>query len=318
MAFRFHSQGALNVIEDNEEREKERKDRLLTISGTALKSYLENKNNRQSTSAEKAVLLKQISDLLPEDSAVVSQLSGASVETLTDLSKAIKSNFDSYDEASLTYTPEMLESDLNLTRVEVENNPDVDLAEFYKNMYELSDADLDSEVAGGLTLRNLLNEPEQSDVGLAFRIKKPPASIDPSKQTAFRNLLPDLLAPVISSEKSQVDSQIANAAGDIPSDLSDRADVLEQAQEALKNKDYTKAIEIAGPELAIQIMETNPSYRQFAFMINSGLSFPDNDIGDNLLTRAIKSGLLKEGDTYMLGTQTKMVTEEMVNLVIGG
>ena len=53
-------------------------------------------------------------------------------------------------------------------------------------------------------------------------------------------------------------------------------------------------------------------------MINSGLSFPDNDIGDNLLTRAIKSGLLKEGDTYMLGTQTKMVTEEMVNLVIGG
>ena len=65
-------------------------------------------------------------------------------------------------------------------------------------------------------------------------------------------------------------------------------------------------------------METNPSYRQFAFTINSGLSFPDNDIGDNLLTRAIKSGLLKEGDTYMLGTQTKMVTEEMINLVIGG
>ena len=95
MAFRFHSQGALNVIEDNEEREKERKDRLLTISGTALKSYLENRDKRQSTSAEKAVLLKQISDLLPEDSAVVSQLSGASVETLTDLSKAIKSNFDS-------------------------------------------------------------------------------------------------------------------------------------------------------------------------------------------------------------------------------
>ena len=49
MAFRFHAQGALNVMEDNEEREKERKDRLLTISGTALKSYLENRDKRQST-----------------------------------------------------------------------------------------------------------------------------------------------------------------------------------------------------------------------------------------------------------------------------
>ena len=93
---------------------------------------------------------------------------------------------------------------------------------------------------------------------------------------------------------------------------------LKEAQIALKNKDYIKAIEIAGPEIAIKIMETNPSYRQFSFLINSGLSFPDNDIGDDLLTRAIKSGLLKEGDTYMLGTQTKMVTEEMINLVIGG
>ena len=318
MAFRFHAQGALNVMKDNEEREKERKDRLLTISGTALKSYLENKNSRESSSAQKAVLLKQISDLLPEDSAVISQLSGASVETLTDLSKAIKTNLDSYDEASLTYTPEMLESDLNLTRVEVENNPDVDLAEFYKNMYELSDEDLDSDVAGGLTLREMLNDPEQSDIGVAFRVKKPPAIIDPGKQISFGNLLTEALAPIVSSEKSQVDSQIAAAEGNIPPELSDRADVLEQAQIALKDKDYIKAIEIAGPEIAIKIMEANPSYRQFSFLINSGLSFPDNNIGDDLLTRAIKSGLLKEGDTYMLGTQTKMVTEEMINLVIGG
>jgi len=315
MAFMF--QGAMQLAEENRAREQERKDKLISFKTSALESYLKNRSARGGNAAQKSADLLALSKILPENSPILSELSGASAKTIKGVKDAVYANRDAYSSSNMTYTPEMAEDELEISRVEIENNPDLDLADFYKDAFGLTDEDLD-DTTGGLTLREMLNTPETSDIGVSYSIKKPPKPIDAGEASSFNKLLPDLLAPVISSEKDQVDSQIAAAEGNVSPDLSDRADVLEQAEKALGNKDYTKAIQIAGPEIAIKLMERSPQYKNLNFMINRGLIFPGTDQGDELVARAIRSGLLQLGDTYRIGNDMLRVNQNQIDLIFGG
>lgn len=310
-------QGAMQLAEENRAREQERKDKLISFKTSALESYLKNRSARGGNAAQKSADLLALSKILPENSPILSELSGASAKTIKGVKDAVYANRDAYSSSNMTYTPEMAEDELEISRVEIENNPDLDLADFYKDAFGLTDEDLD-DTTGGLTLREMLNTPETSDIGVSYSIKKPPKPIDAGEASSFNKLLPDLLAPVISSEKDQVDSQIAAAEGNVSSDLSDRADVLEQAEKALGNKDYTKAIQIAGPEIAIKLMERSPQYKNLNFMINRGLIFPGTDQGDELVARAIRSGLLQLGDTYRIGNDMLRVNQNQIDLIFGG
>jgi len=315
MAFMF--QGAMQLAEENRAREQERKDKLISFKTSALESYLKNRSARGGNAAQKSADLLALSKILPENSPILSELSGASAKTIKGVKDAVYANRDAYSSSNMTYTPEMAEDELEISRVEIENNPDLDLADFYKDAFGLTDEDLD-DTTGGLTLREMLNTPETSDIGVSYSIKKPPKPIDAGEASSFNKLLPDLLAPVISSEKNQVDLQIAAAEGNVSPDLSDRADVLEQAEKALGNKDYTKAIQIAGPEIAIKLMERSPQYKNLNFMINRGLIFPGTDQGDELVARAIRSGLLQLGDTYRIGNDMLRVNQNQIDLIFGG
>ena len=310
-------QGAMQLAEENRAREQERKDKLISFKTSALESYLKNRSARGGNAAQKSADLLALSKILPENSPILSELSGASAKTIKGVKDAVYANRDAYSSSNMTYTPEMAEDELEISRVEIENNPDLDLADFYKDAFGLTDEDLD-DTTGGLTLREMLNTPETSDIGVSYSIKKPPKPIDAGEASSFNKLLPDLLAPVISSEKNQVDSQIAAAEGNVSPDLSDRADVLEQAEKALGNKDYTKAIQIAGPEIAIKLMERSPQYKNLNFMINRGLIFPGTDQGDELVARAIRSGLLQLGDTYRIGNDMLRVNQNQIDLIFGG
>ena len=310
-------QGAMQLAEENRAREQERKDKLISFKTSALESYLKNRSARGGNAAQKSADLLALSKILPENSPILSELSGASAKTIKGVKDAVYANRDAYSSSNMTYTPEMAEDELEISRVEIENNPDLDLADFYKDAFGLTDEDLD-DTTGGLTLREMLNTPETSDIGVSYSIKKPPKPIDAGEASSFNKLLPDLLAPVISSEKNQVDLQIAAAEGNVSSDLSDRADVLEQAEKALGNKDYTKAIQIAGPEIAIKLMERSPQYKNLNFMINRGLIFPGTDQGDELVARAIRSGLLQLGDTYRIGNDMLRVNQNQIDLIFGG
>ena len=310
-------QGAMQLAEENRAREQERKDKLISFKTSALESYLKNRSARGGNAAQKSADLLALSKILPENSPILSELSGASAKTIKGVKDAVYANRDAYSSSNMTYTPEMAEDELEISRVEIENNPDLDLADFYKDAFSLTDEDLDDKT-GGLTLREMLNTPETSDIGVSYSIKKPPKPIDAGEASSFNKLLPDLLAPVISSEKNQVDLQIAAAEGNVSPDLSDRADVLEQAEKALGNKDYTKAIQIAGPEIAIKLMERSPQYKNLNFMINRGLIFPGTDQGDELVARAIRSGLLQLGDTYRIGNDMLRVNQNQIDLIFGG
>ena len=314
MAFSF--EGAYELVQENREKEEKRKERLLSFKTSALDSYLKNRSASSGNAAQKAADLLALSKILPENSPILSELSGASAETIKSVKEAVYANRDAYSSSNMTYTPEMAEDELEISRVEIENNPDLDLADFYKDAFSLTDEDLDDKT-GGLTLREMLNTPETSDIGISYSIKKPPKPIDAGEASSFNKLLPDLLAPVIASEKDQVDSQIAAAEGNVSSDLSDRADVLEQAEKALGNKDYTKAIQIAGPEIAIKLMERSPQYKDLNFMVNRGLIFPETDQGHELVARSIRSGLLQLGDTYQMGNDMRRVNQNQIDLIFG-
>lgn len=314
MAFSF--EGAYELVQENREKEEKRKERLLSFKTSALDSYLKNRSASSGNAAQKAADLLALSKILPENSPILSELSGASAETIKGVKEAVYANRDAYSSSNMTYTPEMAEDELEISRVEIENNPDLDLADFYKDAFSLTEEDLDDKT-GGLTLREMLNTPETSDIGISYSIKKPPKPIDAGEASSFNKLLPDLLAPVIASEKDQVDSQIAAAEGNVSSDLSDRADVLEQAEKALGNKDYTKAIQIAGPEIAIKLMERSPQYKDLNFMVNRGLIFPETDQGHELVARSIRSGLLQLGDTYQMGNDMRRVNQNQIDLIFG-
>ena len=314
MAFSF--EGAYELVQENREKEEKRKERLLSFKTSALDSYLKNRSASSGNAAQKGADLLALSKILPENSPILSELSGASAETIKSVKEAVYANRDAYSSSNMTYTPEMAEDELEISRVEIENNPDLDLADFYKDAFSLTDEDLDDKT-GGLTLREMLNTPETSDIGISYSIKKPPKPIDAGEASSFNKLLPDLLAPVIASEKDQVDSQIAAAEGNVSSDLSDRADVLEQAEKALGNKDYTKAIQIAGPEIAIKLMERSPQYKDLNFMVNRGLIFPETDQGHELVARSIRSGLLQLGDTYQMGNDMRRVNQNQIDLIFG-
>ena len=317
MAFRFHAQGALNVMEANRKREEKRQERILNVRASALENYLSSRKTQTENSALVAAKLKNISKYLPEGSPIIDQLAGADSKTVAALEKEVLANRKFYEENNLTYSPEMLESDLDIVRVEVENNPDLDLVDLYKDMFRLTEEDLASET-GGITLKEMLEMPQTSDIGVTYSIKSPPGLDDPGKLKEFKSAYQAELRPFINQRIRINENKIRNQDPDMIAAQQEN-DRLEQALEALKGDfpDYSTAAQLAGPEPAIELMETFPSYRNFSKFINKGLNFPDNVEGRKLLVRAIKSGLLQLGDKFMIGNNPEILTEDQVNSALG-
>ena len=315
MAFMF--QGATELIEENREREQKKQDRLLSIRTSALESYLTNRSKLNTNSALVSAKLRNIAKFLPEDSPIIDELAGADIKTITALEKEIIANRKFYSENNLTHTPEMLEDELDVVRVELDNNPDLNIADLYKDMFKLTEEDLSSE-AGGVTLKEMLESYETSDIGVTYRLDPPPGLDDPGKLKEFTSAYQAELKPFINAKIKENEKEISDQGPNMVAAQQEN-ERLEEALEALKGDfpDYYAAMEFVGPEPAIQLMETFPSYRNFSKFINKGLNFPDNVEGRKLLVRAIKSGLLQLGDKFMIGNNPEILTEDQVNSALG-
>jgi len=315
MAFMF--QGATELIEENRAREQKKQDRLLSIRTSALESYLTNKSKLNTNSALVGAKLKNIAKFLPEGSPIIDELAGADIKTITALEKEIIKTSNTYKQNNLTYTPEMLEDELEIVRVELDNNPDLDLADLYKDMFKLSDEDL-SSTAGGVTLKEMLESYETSDIGVTYRLDPPPGLDDPGKLEEFTSAYQDQLKPFINS-RIRDNQAIIEAQGPDMMAASQENERLEKALEALKGDfpDYLTAAELVGPEPAITLMETFPQYKKFSKFINRGLIFTDNESGHNLVAKAVRVGLLQLGDTYQIGNEIRRVNQQLIDSVSG-
>jgi len=315
MAFMF--QGAVEAIEENREREQKNEDRLLSIRTSAFENYLSNRKKRDGNSALVAAKLKNISKFLPEDSPLIDELAGADEKTITALEKQIIANRNFYAENNLTYTPQMLESELDVVRVEIESNPDLNLVDLYKDMFKLSEEDLASE-AGGITLEEMLQDSETSDIGVTYNIKAPPGLNDPSKLEKFQTAFNSQLKPFINNRIERNNALITDDNPDSMA-LSEENTSLQQALEALEGDfpDYTAAAKFVGPEPAIKLMETFPQYKDFRVYINQGLIFSDDDRGHELVAKSVRVGLLQIGDTYQIGNEIRRVNQALIDAASG-
>jgi|13_taG_2_1085334.scaffolds.fasta_scaffold49351_2 hypothetical protein len=315
MAFMF--QGAMQLAEENRAREQERKDKLISFKTSALESYLKNRSARGGNAAQKSADLLALSKILPENSPILSELSGASAKTIKGVKDAVYANRDAYSSSNMTYTPEMAEDELEISRVEIQNNPDLDLADFYKDAFGLTDEDLD-DTTGGLTLREMLNTPETSDIGVSYSIKKPPGLNDPGKLEKFQTAFNSQLKPFINNRIKRNNALITDDNPDSMA-LSEENTRLEQALEALKGDfpDYTAAAKFVGPEPAIKLMETFPQYKDFRVYINQGLIFSDDEQGHELVAKAVRAGLLQIGDIYQIGNELRRINQALIDAASG-
>jgi len=263
--------------------------------------------------ATKAAVLKKIQARLPEDSKIAPQLVGADLETLELFDKGQTTLEDFYSGNSLPYTPEQAEADVtSFYREVVKSGGKVDVEDIYAMLG--IDEDMVDEVAyGDKTYGDLARSIAEGkeEVGLAFSFREPVKPLSGSEQEKIRDLFISNLRPTIRAELTIINDK--QSEGTATAEDEARALELDRAMENLDNKDYIAASRIAGPEAAIKLMETNPRYKPYNYLINQNLGFQNK----NDIARAIKVGLIEKGTRIFYNGSSYTITEEDVQRAIG-
>jgi hypothetical protein len=263
--------------------------------------------------ATKAALLKKIQARLPEDSKIAPQLVGADLETLELFDKGQEQLRAFYKGNGLDYTPEQAEADVtSFHREVIKSGGKVDVEDIYAMLG--IDEDMAEEVAyGDKTYGDLARSIAEGkeEVGLAFSFREPVKPLSGSEQEKIRDLFISSLRPTIRAELTTINEK--QAAGTATAEDEARALELDRAMENLDNDDYIAASRIAGPEAAIKLMETNPRYKPYNYLINQNLGFQNK----NDIARAIKVGLIEKGTRIFYNGSSYTITEEDVQRAIG-
>ena len=297
-------------------------DRLKTMQGF-LSTYSSGRSSRRSsensveTSAEKQSLLKAIKTQLPEGSELVTKLANADTKTLDSALKIITDGRDNATSAGLNWTPEQSESLFEEVYVTtVQDKKPFNAAE----LAELAGVDLEGDSpVPGVTWNDYLEtylEPETYTSVTITPAAKTMESLTPTEVTQYRNLYKDQLLGALTTEKDMVlqaqsNGQEVNEA---------MAAKIDEALEALKNDNLLPAQKLIGAETAITLAESDRRMAPKMNLIvgNAALSFTMDEYGEELLARAIRVGILKEGDTIILGGQILPLTQATIDTALGG
>ena len=263
--------------------------------------------------ATKAAVLKKIQARLPEDSKIAPQLVGADLETLELFDKGQEELRAFYKGNGLDYTPEQAEADVtSFHREVIKSGGKVDVEDIYAMLG--IDEDMAEEVAyGDKTYGDLARSIAEGkeEVGLAFSFREPVKPLSGAEQEKIRDLFISNLRPTIRAEISAINDRESEGNAR-PEDVA-RALELEKALKDLDREDYIAASRIAGPEAAIKLMETNPRYKPYNYLINQNLGFQNKDD----IARAIKVGLIEKGTRIFYNGSSYTITEEDVQRAIG-
>jgi hypothetical protein len=151
----------------------------------------------------------------------------------------------------------------------------------------------------------------KEEVGLSFDFRSPVEPLSGSEQEKIRDLFISTLRPTIRAELTTINEKQANNQAS-PEDEA-RAMELNSALTNLDNEDYTAASRIAGPEAAIKLMETNPRYKPYNYLINQNLGFSNKED----IARAIKVGLIEKGTRIFFKGSPYTINEEDVKKAAG-
>ena len=297
-------------------------DRLKTMQ-SFLSTYSSGRSSRRSsensleTSAQKQNLLKAIKTQLPKESKLVTKLANADTKTLDQALKIITDGRDAATSAGLNWSPEQSESLFEEVYVTtVQDKKPFNAAE----LAELAGVDLEGDSpVPGVSWNDYLETYLEPDTYTSVSITpaaKPMGSLSPAEVTTYRNLYKDQLMGTLTTQKDVILQAQANNQEVDPA----VAASIDEALKALENDNLLPAQKLIGAETAITLAESDRRIGPKMNLIvgNAALSFTRDEYGEQLLARAIRVGILKEGDTIILGGQILPLTQATIDTALGG
>lgn len=270
-----------------------------------------------SNDIDKVNLLKSINSFLPKDSEIAIKLSHADTKTLNQALEIINKGREDAKKRGQTFTPEIAENlfeEVYQTTVVKEST--FDPIKFAEEM----NISLQEDYLPGVTWAEYLQQYTEPKSTTATQII-PTVQLEPLSPTE-RN-------QNISLYKGKILDTLSDIQNDLNSKISEGVDVnqeyLNSVTEALasaksSNPSFGPAIKLIGPEIAISMVEQDPRTRPYIndYISNSAFTFTDDALGQELVARALRVGVLNVGDKIMVGTERIEITEEMLSAAKGG
>tara|TARA_R100001440_G_scaffold46620_2_gene66305 strand:+ start:4762 stop:5733 length:972 start_codon:yes stop_codon:yes gene_type:complete len=259
--------------------------------------------------ADKAAIMSQIKSRLPEDSQIVPQLAGASLETLKKFASGQDALYEYHLKHNIPYTAQEAEEDvISFHRVVEEVGPTLDSDQIMTTL-GLTEDMLDEEIRPNVTFRDAIKDltTPSEVVGATFSFAPTGDLLSAAEQTGIKDLYIDQLDDNLAATIGQLNNR-ANTDTAEPGDA-ERIVNLDAARKKLKAGQTSSAIQLAGNEavnIAINIMKTNPNFKSYAYLINRNLNFESKD----KLAQAINVGLIVEGTSILFQNGSYTVTQE--------
>ena len=260
-------------------------------------------------SAEKKVLLSKLQGMLPEDSELSPKVVFASEENLKQMDAALEKAKTFAETNRRLFTPEDAEDVFENFTVEViDKGKDFDPTDMLETLGFTEDMIT--------AMKGEFGDIFKTESAVSFTPKTDVDGTNIGDQKALTDLYRETLGGVIANSIEEMSS--AQSSGQTIDQ--ERFNLLKEAESALKasTPSTAKAVKAVGAEVAIQIMELNPTFRDVSDYINKGLVFQKNEEGMALLKRAVKSGLIDVGDRYEVsGLGMKRMTDSLKDELMG-
>ena len=259
-------------------------------------------------SAEKRALLSKLQGMLPEDSELSPKFVFASEENLKQMDAALTKAKTFAETNRRLFTPEDAEDIFENFTVEViDKGKDFDPTDMLETLGFTEDM--------VTAMKGEFGDIFKTESAVSFTPKTNVDGTNIGDQKALTDLYRETLGGVVANSIQEMTS--AQSSGQTIDQQ--KFNLLKEAESALKasTPSTAKAVRAVGADVAIQIMELNPTFRDVADYINKGLVFQQSDEGMALLKRAVKSGLIDVGDSYEVsGLGTKKMTDSLKNELI--
>ena len=259
--------------------------------------------------ADKAAIMAQIKSRLPEDSQIVPQLAGASLETLKKFASGQDALYEYHLKHNIPYTAQEAEEDvISFHRVVEEVGPTLSSDQIMTTL-GLTEDMLDEEIRPNVTFRDAIKDltTPSEVVGATFSFAPTGDLLSAAEQTGIKDLYIDQLDDNLAATIGEINARKLN--GNASDEDQQLVVKLDEARKKLKAGQTASAIQLAGNEavnIAINIMRTNPNFKPYAYLINRNLNFENKD----KLAQAINVGLIVEGTSILFQNGSYTVTQE--------
>ena len=283
---------------------------------TFLKSYKPQSSSRGSgalgsvaSNVELTNALEAVQGMLPENSPTTVKLVNAPLKSLQEAIGIIKAAKAKAQENGQVWSSELSESlfeDMYITTVEnkLPFDPEV--------LAEQAGIDYEGNTTFGIPWKEIISQylPSPTSTAVTFNEKTSVKPLDPSQQRQLQSLYRGSLEGPLADMKADFNARLARG------ETVDQ-EAVKKVDEALANltgdnPSTRLAVQLVGPQAAIDLLTMNPNAQQYRTYINKGLVFSEDSVGEELLSQAIRVGLLVEGDKIMLGSRLVPITAATV------